>query len=245
MHTATTIDYAITLRQRHQPINFTSAALLPSHFIRHILHLYQILHLTNAAGDSEALPSAEEAISGTLAKTTLGKACPELASVAATSKGLVCVEDGITSLGHSWGAGLQSHAVHDELHGKEASVGGDAVVKLRHAFALVAMLIDEVPEDFIEDRAPDITNSVDARLLVCLCIRVRVDGHVGSVGVLSDSVGSVADPVTKPVDSGAVLAGLCGISNGHEVTPTFSHAARFRGTKAVRVGRSTSQASTH
>lgn len=56
---------------------------------------------------------------------------------------------------------LQRHAVDNELHSEVLSVGGHAVLECRLGGVVLAVLVDEVPQDFVEHGFPNCADVVD------------------------------------------------------------------------------------
>lgn len=176
---------------------------------------------------SEALSSARGAVLGSRTKTSLGKTLPELTLVLTTSKSSISINDSITSLNHVGVARLQSHSIHDKLHGKELSISGNLAVELGENIIVLAMLINQVPHDLVEGRRPDRADGVNASQAVGALVSQGVGGQAGGVGVGADALRFVGDPVAHGLDNGAGVLGLQVDGDGHEVTPSFAHTSRF------------------
>lgn len=203
-------------------------------------------YLADTRGDGEALSSGGSRVLGSGTKTTLGKASPQLAQVLATSQGAVGIEDGVTGRDKGGRAGLEGEAVEDELEGEELAVGGHALaVKGREVGVVLAVLVDEVPEDLVEDGGPGGAGGVDLVLGVDRLVRERVGGQASRVGVLADALGVVVGPGAHGVVGGAGVAGLEADGRGIEVAPALAHAASLDAGQAAGVGRATGETGGH
>ena len=121
---------------------------------------------------------------GTRSKTTLGEPLPDLASVNSSSKSLVSIKDGVTGGDECWttwlsiyilvkaleGKGkevdmgnLQSQSINDKLHSQEASISRHAINISRLALRIDAVLLNQVPQDFIEHSRPNCSCAVHTR----------------------------------------------------------------------------------
>lgn len=167
---------------------------------------------------------------------------PDVTGVGTTSQSLIGVNDAVTGSDEVWPAGLQGHAVLDELEGKELAVGGHAVgVKLGEVGVILAVGVDEVPEHLVEDGGPDGADGVDGREAVKVGIDVRVGRQAGRVGVGTDAGGRVTDPGAHGVVGGTGVAGVETDGRGEEVGPALAHTAGLAGGETARVGRSTGE----
>ena len=101
-----------------------------------------------------------------------------------------------------------SHAVHDNLHCKILAVVWNAVLEDGDWAIILAVLVNEVPEDFVEHGAPDGTDGVDLVEFVVGGVNERVDVHVGGVWVHADTLGAVVHPSSLNVVG---LAGIIGL----------------------------------
>ena len=91
------------------------------------------------------------------------------------------------------GEDLQSHGIKDDLQGEVLAIGGDTVLEDWAGIVVLAVLVDQVPEDVVEDGSPDGADSMDLVLLVGINILEGVGGQVGGVWVLANA-GAVVDP---------------------------------------------------
>lgn len=157
------------------------------------------------------------------AETPFGEGAPDEAAVLATCKGFVGIEDGVAGSDECWAAGLEFHAVDDELHSQETTIGGNTVDECWLAGICDAVLVDEVPHHLVEHRGPDGANEVDEGRVVGGGVDHGISGHASGVEVRPDAGGTGAHPVAHRV------AGLSGVGclhvdgNGHEISPTLAH----------------------
>lgn len=203
-------------------------------------------YLADTRGDGEALSSGGSRVPGSGSETTLGKGSPQLAQVVTTSQRAVGVEDGVTGRDESGRAGLEGETIEDELEGEELAVGGHALgVKGRKVGVILAVLVDEVPEDLVQDGGPGGAGGVDLVLGVDGLVGERVGGQAGGVGVLADALGVVVGPGAHGVVGGAGVAGLEADGRGVEVAPALAHAAGLDAGQAAGVGRATGETGGH
>lgn len=171
-------------------------------------------------------------------ETTLSESLPDLTLVGTLGEVHVGIEDGITSLDEVGVAGLtkikplvtlkhdmerttgeleetgailkhlHSHAVHDNLHCKIFAVIWNAVLEDWDWAIILAVLVNEVPEDFVEHGAPDGADGVDLVEFVVRGVNERVDVHVGGVWVHADTLGTVVHPSSLNIVG---LAGIIGL----------------------------------
>jgi hypothetical protein len=140
---------------------------------------------------------------------------------------------------------LQSHAVNDKLHGEVLSIRRHAVGELGNIGIVLAVLVNEVPEDLVQDCSPDSSDSVDSAHAVGGLVGVGVGGHAGAVGVSSDAGGLVGGPVTHDLVGRSGVLRLEVDGNGHEITPAFAHTTRFATGETSCVGGTTSKTVGH
>lgn len=132
-----------------------------------------------------------------------------LAGVFTASQRLVGVEDGVTALDKVGVAGLEGHGVEDDLEGQVLSVGRNAVgVELGLGAVILAVLVDEVPHDLVEDGSPDFADVVHLVVGVEGSVLVRVDIQVRRVQVVSDTGIVVVHPRAQAVVGLTGVAGL-------------------------------------
>lgn len=177
-----------------------------------------------------------------MTQTALSETLPDLALVLATGKGLVGIEDSVTGRDKGRVARLESHAVEPELHGKVLAVGRDALgVEGREVSVVLSVLVDEVPEDFVEHGCPDVANLVDGGGAVVVRVDLGVDSHTGGVEGAADTLGLARDPFADGVVGVTSVLGLEADGGGVGVTPAFAHTAGFEQTEAGGVGWATGQ----
>jgi hypothetical protein len=226
-------------------------------------------NLANAAGDDEAVGPLGRAVDCALAQTALGEAGPQLAGVRTAGQGQVSVDDGIAGRDHGWVArlpvesdqlfgtrlnlldnpllghgrsSLQGHAVDDKLHGEVSPVGGHTLaVECRLGGRVEAVLVDQVPQDLVEDSGPDGADAVDLGLSVDACVGVRVGGHVCAEEVCPDAGGVVVDPRAHGVVCIPRVGLLQSDGGGHKVTPALAHATRLNTGQTPGVGATAGQ----
>ena len=174
-------------------------------------------------------------------KTTLGEGLHESTLVLAVGEGLVGIDDGITGLHEVGVAWHEGHSVEDQLHGKIAAVRWSTVDKFGHDVLAHAVLIDQVPQDFVEDGGPDGTNAVDLVHALHISISVGVGLHVGRVWVFTDTALHVGSPFTHGVVGVVGVTLLETDGSGVEVTPALTHTTGLELIKAVGVGRTTAE----
>lgn len=136
---------------------------------------------------------------------------------------------------------LQGHAVNDELHGEVFAVSWDAVAEGWLGSIILAVFVDQVPEDLIQHGGPDGTDVVHTVVSVDGGVDERVGGQAGGVWVLTDTAGVVGSPGTHGVVSGAGVARLETDGSGEEVTPSFTHTTGLESSQAAGVGGSTAE----
>lgn len=118
--------------------------------------------LAHTSWNNKAVRPLGGIVNSTLTQTALSETLPDLALVLATSKRLVGIKDSVTGRDKGRVARLEGHAVKPELHGEVLAVGGDALgVEGREVSVVFAVLVDEVPEDFVKHGGPDVADLVD------------------------------------------------------------------------------------
>lgn len=82
---------------------------------------------------------------------------PQRAKILSTSEGAVCIEDSISSVEEGRVARLQFHRIEYQFHGEVAAGSGDAGTwaEGRRDISLVAVLVLEIPHNFVQDVGPD------------------------------------------------------------------------------------------
>lgn len=141
-----------------------------------------------------------------------------------------------------WGLDLQGHGVNDELHGQELAVSGDTVgVEVGAGIVVLAVLVDQVPQDLVQHGGPGLADVVDLVLGVEGGVSVGVGGQAGREQDRADTGRVVVDPGTHGVVGVAGVGRLETDGRGHEVTPTLTHTTSLEGVEAVGVGGSTGQ----
>lgn len=198
--------------------------------------------LANARRDLGAAGPLAPVVAGALAEAALGKAGPDLALVGALGEGLVGVEDGVAGLDVVGVAGLEGHTVHDELERQVLAVDGHAVLQHRHVAVVLAVLVDEVPQDLVQHRRPRLADVVHLVLRVERLVRVGVDRQGRRVQHGADALGLRRRPRAHRVVRLARVAGLQPDRRGEEVAPALAHAARLERVQAVGVGGAARQA---
>lgn len=106
------------------------------------------------------------------------------------------------------GLNIHGHAVHDDLHSKILAVAWNAVLENGDWAVILAVLINQVPEEFVEHSRPDGTDGMDLVQLVVGGVYERVDAHISGVWVHSNTLGAVVYPSSLNVVG---LAGVLGL----------------------------------
>lgn len=141
---------------------------------------------------------------------------------------------------------LQGHAVDDELHGEIPSIGGHTgAVESGLGSRVKAMLVDQVPEDLVEDSGPDGADAVYLGLSVDTRVGVRVGRHVGAEEVSPDAGGVVVDPSAHGVVCCPRVGLLHPDRSCHEVTPALAHATGLDTGQTPGVGATAGQTVGH
>ena len=191
---------------------------------------------TSRVGDLERVQTASGLVPRAFTETTLGKGGPKLARVGTASEEVVGVDDSITSLDEVGVARLERHTVHDKFHGEILAIGRHAVViEGRHVRVVLAVLVDQVPQDFVQHGSPDVADGVDAAVQLDALVGLGVDGHRGRVQVVADTGGVAVDPRTHAV---VLLAGVAGLETDGgrvEVGPALAHTTGLEQVKAPGV----------
>ena len=91
------------------------------------------------------------------------------------------------------GHNLHGHSVDDQLHSKVSTIGRNFVLEFRARSGVIAVLIDQVPQHFVENGSPDLADGVNFVLLVRFFVIMRVSLQVGGVRVVTDAL-AVANP---------------------------------------------------
>lgn len=103
---------------------------------------------------------------------------------------------------------IHGHAIHDKFHGKILAVIWNAVLEDWDWAVILAVLVNEVPEDFVEHGAPDGTDGVDFVEPVVGGVDERIDAHVGRVWVHANTPRAVVYPFSLNVVGPASVIGL-------------------------------------
>ena len=94
---------------------------------------------------------------------------------------------------------LQGHAVHDELHGKMATILWNAVAEDWVGGVGATVGLNKSPHEVVEHGGPDGTDLVDFTEAVDGGVHVGVGLEVSGVQVCSDTLGVVSSPGTHGV----------------------------------------------
>jgi hypothetical protein len=210
---------------------------IPSYiFIIVIIYTPNCSHLTSSVRNLEAIQTPCSLVPSTLTETALSKRSPDLARVGATSQRPVSIDNRITCLDEVGVARLQRHSVHDQLHGQVLAVGGHTVVvEVGNIAVVLAVLVDQVPEDLVQHGGPDVSDGVDAAVQLDALVGLGVGSHGGRVQVVADTGGVAVDPRAHAVVLLARVGGLEADGGRVEVGPAFAHAAGFEQVEASRV----------
>lgn len=103
---------------------------------------------------------------------------------------------------------LQGHAVHDELHGKMATILWNTVAEDRVSGVGAAVGLDKSPHEVVEHGGPDGTDLVDLTEAVDGGVHVGVGLEVSGVEVGTDTLGVVGSPGTHGVVGVLGVTGL-------------------------------------
>lgn len=141
---------------------------------------------------------------------------------------------------------LQRQTIDDELHGEVSAISGHTIaVESRLGSRVVSVLVDQVPEDLVEDRGPDGADAVDLGLSVDARVGVGVRRQAGAEEVRPDTGGVVVYPRAHGVVGGSRVSLLQANGGRHEVTPAFAHTTRLDASQTPGVGAATGQAVGH
>lgn len=208
----------------------------------HLRRLRRVTTTANALGDIKTVRAAGRSVNRTFTESSLRESTPNLTDVLTAGERLVRIDNRIAGRDEGGVARLQRHTVHDNLHGEVLAITRDAfAVKLRKPVVILAVLVDEVPEDLVEHRRPDVADGVDFLVEISVGVDLWVLVEVGRVEVVSDAKGAAANPVAHGVVGLAGVAGLEADGGGVEIAPTFAHAAGFEQGEATGVQGSTSE----
>ena len=175
----------------------------------HLRRLGRVATPADTLGDIETVRAACGSVNCALTKATLRKSTPDFTHVLTACERLVGVDDRIASRDESGVAGLQRHTVHDNLHSEVLAITRDALaIQLREPVIVLAVLVDEVPEDFVKHGCPDVADGVDFLVEIGVGVNLGVLVEVGRVQVVPDSERTSADPVAHGVLGLAGVAGL-------------------------------------
>ena len=175
----------------------------------HLRRLGRVTATANTLGDIETVRAACGSVNRTLTKSTLCESTPDLTDVLTACERLVGVDNRVAGRDESGVARLQRHAVHDNLHSEVLAITRDTLaVELGEPIVVLAVLVDEVPEDFVEHGRPDVADGVDFLVEIGVGVDLGVLVQVGGVEVVPDSERTSADPVAHGVLGLAGVAGL-------------------------------------
>lgn len=185
---------------------------------------------------TETVHPRRSAVLGLSSQAPLRKRVPEQALVGTARERLVGIHNRVPSADKRRVAGLQRHTVEHQLHGQVPSVGRDAVaVELGRGGGVAAVLVNQRPQDLVQNRGPHGADGVDGVERVDGRVDERVGRVAGRVGVRADTRRPARRPLAHGVVSSTRVVGLDADGGGVEVAPALAHAAGLEQAQAVRV----------